>query len=83
VGGQGGTGIGALGGQPNGAIGLFLNGKAGADGAPGTGVGGGLVQSPTTAVVIKNTTITGNTASTANSDVLIGAIPLVRSAFRK
>jgi hypothetical protein len=34
------------------------------------GLGGGLVQSPTMAVVIKNTTITGNTASTADNDVL-------------
>jgi hypothetical protein len=82
-GGLGGTGFGGLGGQPNGAIGLFLNGTTGADGAPGTGLGGGLVQSPTMAVVIKNITITGNTALTANNDVLIGAIPLVRSAFRK
>jgi hypothetical protein len=59
-----------LGDQPNGAIGRSLNGKTGADGTPGTGLGGGLVQSPTMAVVIKNTTITGNTASTANNDVL-------------
>jgi hypothetical protein len=70
VGGKAGTGFGGLGGQPNGVIGPSVNGTTGADGAPGTGSGGGLVQSPTMAVAIKNTTITGNTASTANNDVL-------------
>jgi hypothetical protein len=70
AGGKGGIGVGGPGGQPNGGIGLSVNGTTGADGAPGTGSGGGLVQSPTKAVVIMNTTITGNTASTENNDVL-------------
>jgi hypothetical protein len=68
VGGRAGTGFGGLGGQPSGAIGLSLNGTTGADGTSGTGLGGGLVQSPTMAVVINNTTITGNTASTASNE---------------
>jgi hypothetical protein len=71
-----------LGGQPNGAIGLSFNGTKGADGAPGTGLGGGLVASSSNNVAINNTQIAGNTASTGYNDVLIGAIPLVRSAFR-
>jgi hypothetical protein len=34
------------------------------------GLGGGLVQNTTMSVVIQNTAITGNTASTADNDVL-------------
>jgi hypothetical protein len=76
AGGQGGTGFGGPGGQPNGAIGFALNGTTGADGAPGTGLGGGLVEVSSNNVVIKNTKIAGNTASTGNNDVLSGPIPL-------
>jgi hypothetical protein len=70
AGGQGGGAFAGLGGQPNGVIGFAIQGITRADAPPGTGQGGGLVQSPTMAVAIKNTRITGNTASTSNDDVL-------------
>jgi hypothetical protein len=73
AGGQGGGGFAGLGGQPNGVSGTARPGASGAGGTAGSGLGGGLVQSPTNSVAIKNTRIAGNTASTSNNDVLNSA----------
>jgi hypothetical protein len=68
AGGQGGEAFEGIGGQPNGVVGSATQGFTKPDAAAGSGIGGGVVQNPT--VTIKNTTITGNTASTSNNDVL-------------
>ena len=54
------------GGSPNGAAGLTHPGNAGATALSGTGIGGGLDLFTGGTVVIDNTTITGNTATTDN-----------------
>ena len=57
------------GGSPNGAAGLTHPGNAGATALSGTGIGGGLDLLTGGTVVIDNTTITGNTATTSDNDV--------------
>ena len=74
TGGQGGNGFGGLGGQPNGLRGSELQGATGPNASPGIGVGGGLVENSSNNVAIQNSMIAGNTASTEDNDVLIGAI---------
>jgi hypothetical protein len=60
------------GGTPNGTAGQASPGGAGKDGLAGVGVGGGLNSLVGKQVTLEDTTITGNTASTAGDDV--GAI---------
>ena len=57
------------GGTPHGTAGAAFPGSPGAAGVAGVGVGGGLDLLPGGTVVIDNTTITGNTASTTDNDV--------------
>ena len=57
------------GGTPNGAAGLTHRGNDGAIALSGTGIGGGLYLFAGGTVVLDNTTITGNTATTSDNDV--------------
>ena len=57
------------GGTPGGTNGQVFPGNRGRTGTAGTGVGGGLDLIAGGTVVIDNTTLTGNTATTSNNDV--------------
>ena len=57
------------GGSPSGAAGTSFPGKFGTAGTSGTGVGGGLDLITGGTVVIDNTSITGNGATTTDNDV--------------
>ena len=61
--------VAGAGGTPNGIPGSAFPGSPGAAGVSGVGVGGGLDLIPGGTVVIDDTTITGNLASTSNNDV--------------
>jgi hypothetical protein len=66
-----GAGAGAAGGQggaPNGSAGRAMPGSAGALAGNGKGIGGGLFRAPNAKVLINNTRITGNSASTTGSN---------------
>jgi hypothetical protein len=73
--GKGGTGSAAgvpqagTGGATNGADGQNLPGTAGHAGVSGTGLGGGSASGGS--VMIDNTNVTGNSASTADNDVSV------------
>ena len=72
LGGAGWLGGGAqagLGGTPGGFPGTAILGTAGTTGPSGVGIGGGLDLLPGGTVVIDDTTITGNQASTNDNDV--------------
>ncbi|MFO0893192.1 MAG: hypothetical protein U0790_29145, partial [Isosphaeraceae bacterium] len=57
------------GGTPGGAAGTAFPGTAGSTGPNGVGIGGGLNLFPGGTAAVSDTTITGNTATTADSDV--------------
>jgi hypothetical protein len=57
------------GGSPSGVSGGSFLGHFGTAGTPGTGVGGGLDLVTGGTVVIDNTTISGNSATTTDNDV--------------
>ena len=57
------------GGSPSGVAGTSFLGHSGTAGTPGTGVGGGLDLITGGTVVIDNTTISGNSATTTDPDV--------------
>ena len=57
------------GGSSNGAAGQTHPGNAGALGLSGTGMGGGLVLVTGGTVLIDDTTVTGNTATTSDNNV--------------
>jgi hypothetical protein len=69
AGGAAGTATAGPGGSPGGTPGYTFPGTPGAQGSPGTGSGGGLFLDPAGTATIKDTTITGNQASTSNNDV--------------
>jgi hypothetical protein len=69
LGGAAGVPQAGVGGSPSGAAGVVHPGNAGASALAGTGIGGGLDLLTGGTVVIDNTTITGNTSTTSNSDV--------------
>jgi hypothetical protein len=58
-----------LGAPPVGSNGLAFPGSPGGTGSSGVGIGGGLGLDPGGTVVIDNTTITGNHATTTDNDV--------------
>jgi hypothetical protein len=57
------------GGSPGGAPGGVFVGTPGATGTAGAGIGGGLFLTAGGKVVIDNTNVTGNHASTSDADV--------------
>src|SRR5262249_62280626 len=69
AGGPAGGVVAGSGGSPNGSAGAAFPGATGVAGVSGAGVGGGLDLLPGGTAVIDDTAITGNTASTADSDV--------------
>ena len=79
AGGAAGNGGGGKGGLPGGTAGLAFPGKPGAPAVGGSGIGGGLYQSTSSAVTIANTDITGNTASNRDNDVSIANAVVVES----
>jgi hypothetical protein len=66
--GEGSLGQSGDGGTPNGARGSSSAGMPGVDGSPGRGLGGGVLLVEGGNATIKNTTISGNMASTAGND---------------
>jgi hypothetical protein len=69
-GGTAGVPTAGAGGVANGFAGQNIFGNLGASGRVGNGIGGGLNLTQGGSVVTENTTITGNTASTAGIDVM-------------